>query len=169
MGWRERDWAKLTDEERRPLYGTSGSAAPLAGGRFGARGGATLAVAISAALFLVGQLPSGDPLVPALHVGLPSIGSDKATAQRVHKLNLPAVSSRGSRIVITGQIADRKAGRGEILGHWNAQPWKRLGSFDVGRDGTYTTTIKLSRTGMLNIRMTFPSGEVATGATRVRR
>jgi hypothetical protein len=93
MGWRDRDYAKWTDAERRRFYGSSASSdyAPRSGysvpgqGRpFGSRvrmaPGAFLAVIVSFMVALaLGQLPRSHPLIPALHFTLPAISSPAQT------------------------------------------------------------------------------------------
>src|ERR671939_1407780 len=98
MGWREREYARFTRAERERLYGPA--TAPRRGGgrgsgRAACTGGAGLAVAVSGLLFLLGHVPKGHPVVPALHFRIPGVARAQSspTPPRRHvlPLRLPAV------------------------------------------------------------------------------
>ena len=94
VGWRERDWAKFTDEELRRLYGASRKLPRSEEGRalsssrrashpsvnsgrrhryFGKAVGIVILVALG--LVMLGQLPRNEPLVGQLHFAMPSLAS----------------------------------------------------------------------------------------------
>src|SRR5437763_7177493 len=86
MGWRERDYAKWTDEERRPFLDSGGGSSrggrdPFLGGHGGKytarpersarvrlNNGIGLAILVSGALFLLGEFPRHHPILPTLHL-----------------------------------------------------------------------------------------------------
>src|SRR5438105_1456915 len=96
MGWREREYARFTREERERFYGADAVPRRRASGRATCAGGAGFAVAVSSLLFVLGQVPHGHPVVPALHFRLPGVArasSSHAPRRRVLPLRLPAVGA----------------------------------------------------------------------------
>src|SRR5256885_6706979 len=96
MGWRERDYARFTRAERERFYGADAVPRRRASGRATCAGGAGLAVAVSSLLFLLGQVPNGHPVVPALHSRLPGVARasiPNAPRRRGLPLRLPAAGA----------------------------------------------------------------------------
>ena len=176
MGWRDRDWAKWTDEERRRFYGSSGSNVSSAtstysvgrgqGRLFGRRVRAShcfLAVIVSLlGALALGQLPRSRPLVPALHVGLPALPGSHKTGT----LSLPGSSRLGSTLKLHGTLSPGGTGTVTVEGKYGRAPWQVLATVQVA-GGAYETQIPLSRRGLLHIRVTYPDGHTAVGSTKV--
>src|SRR5438067_8615768 len=108
MGWRERDYARFTRAERERFYGADAVPRRRPSGRATCTGGAGLAVAVSGLLFLLGQVPKGHPIVPALHFHVPGAARAASSApvphDRVLPLRLPAVSAVSSSLTIGGRL-----------------------------------------------------------------
>lgn len=138
-----------------------------------ARHGAWLAVLVSLGLFLVGQFPRDSPLVPALHIDLPSIrgpeagGSVAVREPRIYRLGGPKQARQGGVLTIAGNAAKGVTGNVQIEVHWNAQPWQTVSSGPLGERGSYRAEIPLFQAGMLNIRVLLPNGDQARGSVRV--
>jgi hypothetical protein len=180
MGWRERDWAKFTDDELRRMYGTSRKllpseevrtfSAPPRGAypsvasprrrRYSARGAAITIVAV------VG-------LVMGLRdVDLPSFrslrGDEHASVRR--PLRLPRSFEIGSTLQIHGRTLAAYAEKPlRLEGHTNARPWHTLETTYIKPRGRYEFLITLSHAGMTNLRIVLPNGDVVAGSTRVKR
>jgi hypothetical protein len=107
VGWRDRDYARLTEGERRRLYGSASSGG---GGhssrRTGTAGAAGLIAALVAVLLLLGQLPRGHPLVPALHIGIrPSSSGAPSRVATQLPLRLPPEMQLGSTLTLHGTLS----------------------------------------------------------------
>jgi hypothetical protein len=183
MGWRDRDYAKWTDEERRRFLGSSLSAprsprdaitparpgrARHAGGVF--RAGAGFVIVASAALLALGQLPRGHPLLSAFHVRLPSLNQlaeKPAAASTVPRIALPRTAALGSFLTLQGQLPTGESGTLSVEGASVRPPWRRLATVSA-KDGTYTARVLLSHKGLFHLRVTYPDGNRATGSIRVR-
>src|SRR4051812_40979995 len=107
MGWRDRDYARWTDEERRRFLGSNLSASSSSrsytphreGFRIGVVQGAFLAISVSALLFLVGHVPGSHPLVPALDFRLPFPSSTGRGATRPARAAPRRIVLRGSSML----------------------------------------------------------------------
>jgi hypothetical protein len=119
---------------------------------------------------LLGQLPRSHPLVPEfgfdIRDALAAVRSGDSEPQR-HPLRLPARVTAPSHLHIAGRLP-AAGGRIVIYGHWNAEGWFRISTAPVSPSGEYSATIRIRRTGMLNLRVRTPSGELLVGSTRVR-
>jgi hypothetical protein len=186
MGWRERDWAKLTDAERRAIYGGGSSTSPgsfehrfgssSAGSRrlrgISLRAGAASAVLASAALFAAGQLPKDHPLLPALHVKLPTIRAHASSepvrhrSRRFVRLQGPRIVPSGSVITSRGTLDPPISGAVLVQGRWRPHEWKTLGGAYV-KNGSWTVRYRLVRRGTVHIRMSLPDGSFAIATIRV--
>jgi hypothetical protein len=174
MGWREREYARFTREERERFYGAAtASRGPAQGsGRATWTGGAGLAVAVSGLLFLLGHVPKGDPVVPALHFRIPGVArarpSPPLPRRHVLPLRLPAVGAVSSSLTIRGR-APGYGGRFVVVeGSWNRRGWRTLAASRIGRRGAYHARFRLTRTGRLRVRLTYPDGTRSVGVMRVR-
>jgi hypothetical protein len=183
MGWRDRDYAKWTDEERRRFLGSSATAAssPRATGtttgasrarspRSVFRAGTGLAIAASAGLFALGQLPRGHPLLSQLHVPLPALrhlGQKPAAAPTVTRIALPRSAAVGSFLALQGQLPAGESGTVSVEGASVRPPWHLLAAVPA-KDGAYTARFQLTRKGLFHLRVTYPDGHRSTGQIRVR-
>jgi hypothetical protein len=183
VGWRERDWAKFTDKERKALWGGGGhgeafstagrgSGAPpreWRGRTWGPAPWASLAALVLLVVFLLGQLPRDNPLVPKLHIEIPGI-SDAIGAldePQVFRLEGPKVFQQGGVYTIAGRTEPSGTGMVRVDTHWNAQPWRTVYAAPLSAGGTYQADIPLDKMGRLNIRVTLPSGDQVRGSLRV--
>jgi hypothetical protein len=187
MGWRDRDYAKWTDEERRRFLGSDHEVAFGGhGGRHTARGGslhgyaarrsrvgvngaALLAVLLSGAALALGQFPRGHPLVPTLHFKLPGIGHRVAppTKPAVFSLNGPTTATVGSTLTLRGSSSSSVTGVVTITGSYG-DGWKTLATTAM-QSGSYQAQVKLWRRGRLRLRVTYPDGSKAVGTITVLR
>jgi hypothetical protein len=135
-------------------------------------GGAGLAVAVSALLFVLGQVPKGHPLVPALHFRLPGVARAPASVgpprRRVLPLRLPAVGALSSSLTIRGRLPGYGGRLVVVEGKWNRRGWATVATARIGRHGTYRARFRLARAGTLRVRLTSPDGTTAVGEMRVR-
>lgn len=178
MGWRDRDYARFSDSERARFLGTS-SARSTAGRRTGrtVSGALLAAVALSAALFGVGHYPASNPIVPALHFSLHSIGSSirPASAPPIATPALrPIVTIAGPKTVrvhsfltFRGSVPAGDEGTVRVFGRLNHRPWRTLAVVD-GSSGSYVARIAADTRGRLAIRIVFRDGARAAETIRVR-
>jgi hypothetical protein len=171
MGWREREYGRFTREERERLYGADAVPRRRASGRATCAGGAGLAVAVSGLLFLLGQVPNGHPVVPALHFRLPGVAgtsSPGAPRLRVLPLRLPAVGAVSSSLTIHGSVPGYAGRLVLVEGRWRRHGWDTLATARIGRRGAFQARFRLTRPGTLRVRLTYPDGTTSVGAMRVR-
>ena len=172
MGWRDRDYARWTDEERNRSLGTSTSGHSSHAPRVS--GGLAAAVAISAALFALGHFPAGNPLVPALHFNIggsstvtpgsapPIIGAAKPTV----RLTGPTAVRVGSFLTFHGPVPTGDEGSVSVLGSLNGGVWRTLAVAD-GSSGSYLARIALNTRGSLRVRVHFKDGAEAAQTIQV--
>ena len=164
VGWRERDWARFTDSERRVFYGT-GRDGWAADRRSLFKPGVGVAILVSAGIFLLGHFPRHDPLGPGLNFTVPGLkAADRSP--RSFPLRLPNTAQSGSVLTLSGSSGS-SSGAMTVVGHWNSQPWQTLAVFNSRSDGTWSVPIALNRKGMLNLRVVLPNGDLLTGSVRV--
>jgi hypothetical protein len=149
------------------LYGSSapspGSAAPRGG-----VGGVGLAVLVSASLFLLGQLPRGHPIIPALHVGIPHLGGKVAVPPPVAaRLRGPSVARLGSRLTLTGTVPSSLKGIVTLRGDWGSGRWRTFAS-STSVNGSYSLSMRFNRRGLLKLRVRAAGHTLALGTIRVR-
>lgn len=166
MGWRERDWARFTDAERRQLYGSGGGYSTRRSSSGWLKPGAGLAVAVSAAIFALGHFPQNHPLLPALRLHLPPSAH---SAPQSRPLHIPHTAQFRSTLTLWGSVGDDSSGPVVVEGHWNARPWKTMAATQIVSDHSWHTRIVLDRTGMLNLRVLLPGGSRLVGSVRVIR
>jgi hypothetical protein len=186
MGWRQRDYAKWTDEERRRFLGTS-SAAPgrrsdvarvgtsATEPRRFVRPGVGLAIAASAALFGLGHFPQHHPILPALYFAIPKIPHVSSThslrpnaQDPVGRIRLPSSGRVGGFLTIQGRLPDGEEGTVSVQGAFSQQPWRLLAAVPSA-SGSYQARIQLTRPGLLHLRVVYPDGHRAVGSMRVAR
>ncbi|HJU37575.1 MAG TPA: hypothetical protein VJ716_09185 [Gaiellaceae bacterium] len=176
MGWRDRDYARWTDEERRRFYGSGGAgraasragySVPVQGHLFGTRArvvpSALVAVIVSLVLALaLGQLPRSHPLIPSLHFTLPALSGPAEAGQ----ISLPSSTRLGSLLTLHGRLPGAGTGAVSVEGAYGGGPWRLLATVPV-RGGAYEARIRLDRRGLLHLRVTYPDGRRAVGETAV--
>jgi len=179
MGWRDRDYARWTDDERRRFLGTStprrvsASADTERGSLLVPRAG--VAVLASAALFAAGHLPKGHPLIPALNFKLPALQRDapstppaghSAPRPQIRPLRGPKTAQAGFALTFRGTAP---AGTVEVDATYGRRPrWVQLTAVPVRPDGTYEAQIRLTQRGLLHLRLLYADGSRSTGSIRVR-
>jgi hypothetical protein len=198
VGWRDRDYARWTDEERRRFLGSSvpsssrprigsplpssprpriGSRVPssqprlFGSSRVGVAQGASLAIIVSAVLFLLGHVPYSHPLIPALHFTVPRppfLTQASSTTATLGKISVPRSARLGSFLTLHGQLPSGESGTVSVDGAYRRPPWQLLAAVPA-QDGFYTARIHLSRTGLLHLRITHPDGHRSVGSIRVVR
>lgn len=180
MGWRDRDYARWTDEERRRFYGstsgsgdarrTSYSTGPAQGRLFGSRvgvaPGALLAVIVSLLVaLLLGQLPRSHPFLPALHFDLSRHGTSSPGAS-AGTISLPANLTVGSFLTLRGQLPPGETGTVTVEGEYDQTPWQVLATVPA-TNGSYEARVVVNQRGILHLRVTYPDGRHALGETHV--
>lgn len=174
MGWRERDWARFTDAERKALYGGGGAVDPPyycpptpSGGRrrSALAPGAGIAIAVSLGVLLLGQFPRQHPLLPALRIGSPSV---LVPTHHTFPLNLFQTATYGSTLTINGTDPNATSGTIVAAGQWNGGPWLTVGSSVLASDHSWSVPISMNQHGTLNIRISLPSGDSLVGAVTVQ-
>jgi hypothetical protein len=174
LGWRERDWAKLTDSERRALWGLSRPAAGLRKGRrhgdraLRLRAGAGIAIAVSATLVAAGHLPQGHPLLPALHVPLPTSAQAVVPQERPRFVRMrgPRTVRVGALMTNSGVVDPSVSGPLLVQARWKPHAWKTLGGTYV-KDGEYRVSYRLKHRGIVHVRISLPDGTFAIATIRV--
>jgi hypothetical protein len=172
VGWRDRDYARWSPEERNRFLGSSGSTAAPSSSRSVLRPGAAAAVAVSAAILVAGNLPRGHPLVPALHV---NISTQHKTAPRsvprptisIGKIKGPSVGRVGGFLTLRGQLPAGETGTISVDGAFRHPPWRTLATVPTD-GGAYIARIPLNQRGLLHLRVTYPDGHRAVGTIHVR-
>lgn len=172
MGWRDRDWARFTDSEREMLYGrASGPTSvrepmwqrPVGQRRSVVAPGATFAIVVSAAALLLGQIPRGNPFVPALHINLSSL----TAPHHQFPLNLPTTATYGTVLTLNGTDGSSASGRVVAVGQWNGGPPTTLANGAVALDHSWSLPISLSQHGTLNLTINLPSGNTLAGTVTI--
>ena len=180
MGWRDRDYARWTDEERRRFLDSSvssssrgrpASAPHVFGPRLGVAQGAFLAVIVSAVLFLLGHVPQNHPLIAALHFNIPrpprlAYGSSSRTG--LGKISLARSAQLGSYLTFHGQLPSGESGTVTVEGAYRRPPWQLFAAVSA-QAGSYAARIHLTRAGLLHVRLTYPDGHRSVGSIRVVR
>ena len=170
IGWRDREYARWTEEERRRFLGNPGSAAPSGPSRRGrtCAQGAGWAIGASVVLFALGYIPRDHPLLPALHFKIPTTRhSATVVATSPPHLIGPSTVRRGSFLTFHGRVPAGHEGAVVIRGSLDRGAWRTLAIAD-GNDGTYRVRIALRRRGGLSLRVVFRGGLEEVGFVRVR-
>jgi hypothetical protein len=172
MGWRDRDYAKWTDEERSRFLGSGATNvsssippatyAPRKGGLI--RPGAGAAILVAGALFALGRFPTSHPIVPLLHFGgsTPSVAPMQPTAT----IDGPSTATLGSTLNLHGS-APAGDGAVTIEGSYDAgQSWLTLATVRSANGG-YAAQVPLEQRGILQLRILFADGSQAVGSINV--
>jgi len=175
VGWRDREWARFDESERRVLYGSKA----MRGSTGRERWLWLLAVgvaSVAATAVALGQLPRHDPLVPAFAFNLPHFSSSHLVASQlghgqVIPLGGPSVVHRGGVYTFRGRTGSVNAVNitGNVIarGRWNGGAWQVLAKTKTDALGSYRLAITLTRLGVLDIRISTPDGYVGTKTVRV--
>jgi hypothetical protein len=169
MGWRERDYAKWTDAERRTFLD---SLAPARAGGAGSifRAGAGVAIAAFVGLLVLGYFPRGHPLLPAFHFSVPSLHGAShraAAAVIVARIALPHSAAVGSFLTLRGELPAGGSGTVSVDGAYVRPPWRLLAAVPATA-GSYIARVQLSHKGLLHLRVIYPDGHHSVGSIRVR-
>jgi hypothetical protein len=185
VGWRERDWARWTSDERRRYVGArSASAAPAARPlRVRPRKRSLtatrlhplhLAALVVAGVVALGQLPRSHPLVPTLRFTIPGWQREAPprgptydlTQPSLHQLRVPRSARVGSVLDFHGSLPSGTAGQVVLEGTYGG-PWHVL-ALDSTSGGDYTTRFIVPRRGLLHLRLVYPDGTRWVGSVRAR-
>jgi hypothetical protein len=169
MGWRDRDYAKWTNEERRRFYGSgptfTGRDPARRSTRIGLRPGAWLAIVVAVVIAL-GQLPRHHPLIPALHFGSRASSTPPSTAP-VGRITGLSTATLGSTLSLHGSAPLPDASV-QIEGSYDSgRTWKILSAVRSS-GGAYAARIALKRRGSLALKIVFANGSSAVGSIFVR-
>ena len=179
MGWRDRDYAKWTDEERRRFYGPGATSAGSNPDVFDAprrategrafRRGVGPAILVSGAVLALGHFPTDHPIIPALHFRLPGLGSRAmpGAVRPTASINTPSTASVGSTLTFHG-TAPPGNGPVTVEGSYDeGQTWQTLTTADSA-GGTYAAQVTLNQPGVLQIQIVFSDGSKADGSLVVK-
>ena len=184
MGWRDRDYAKFTDQEFDSIYGSPARFAerssrdyPFDAARRSSRPGrasalALVSVAGAAVLFgvllVTGHLrdvwsPSGGPL-------------SAVTPRLLGNVPVPVVPTKrpiiGTRTLQRGGILrlhgthTPEPGTIVIAGQWGSEQWVTYGTEPASKP-SYSLRIPITRSGVLHLKVSYPDGSVSTGTYQV--
>jgi hypothetical protein len=180
IGWRDREYGKWTDEERRRFVGSADAGArsdqafgtyggPRRGTRSGLiRPGAGVAILVSGALLALGHFPTGHPILAALHFRLPGLktSSSPGVVQESGTINTPSTAQVGTTLTFHGP-APPGNGPVTVEGSYDGgQSWQTMSTV-TSANGTYSSQITLSQQGLLDIRIVFSDGSHAVGSINV--
>jgi hypothetical protein len=127
--------------------------------------GAGIAIAVTAAVVLLGQFPRNSPILPLLRFG--SAGAVIPAQPRTFPLNLSPTAVYGSILTVNGTDPAAASGTVVALGQWNDGPWTTLASASLAPDHSWSIPISINQHGALHIRINLPSGNSLTGTETV--
>ena len=153
VGWRERDYARFNESERRVFHAGGRATSRSVAGGFGL----AFAVTVSLALVLVGQFPRGHPLVPGLGFRIPGIGSS-------HSHIATSAAHYGGTETFRGTTS--QDGAVEADGSWNGGPWELLAT-GAAAQHAYMVSFPITNHGTLAVRIKLPGGREADGTVLV--
>ena len=183
MGWRERDWAKWTDEERARFLGSSGAMHPAGGRRAGgvAPGGSgfnrrlskgEIVVALLVALAVAGYLAhrelqrhQSQPSASSIRVQAAPPPSHMPAIQH-DPLQLPPSLRAGTYVTTSGTLGTNVGGPVIVEARWRKGPWLRLATANVA-NGAFRVRYLLSNRGRVHIRIALPDGNYLVGSSDV--
>lgn len=182
MGWRERDWAKWTDAERRRFLGTTFSTSrglaqvsPKAASRRRTRReslAALVLIAAAAAQYSGALNHSPHPTASTLFNGpaprsnrpLRNTSPTSNTATPPSPLDTtmsgPSSVPRGTYMTVTGVLHPGESGPIVVEGQWESGPWYELASTSAGNGG-FRVRYRLPRPGIVHVRLALPDGDYA--------
>lgn len=176
MGWRDRDYAKWSDEERRHFYGSGAGSAGSSpnflpgyeGPRTGSRNrafrlGVGPAILVSGLLFAAGHVPLGHPILPFLHFTIGAPHSSTTPIGPTETINTPSTATVGSMLTFHG-TAPGGNGPVTVEGSFDGgQTWETLSSVRSA-NGSYAAEITLNQRGPLQIQVVFSDGSKAVAS-----
>lgn len=116
-------------------------------------------VQVSLAVFLLGRVPSGHPIVPTFAFGLPLHYPSH------HARIATTAAAFGGTYTVSGTTPGHKSGTVEADGSWNGGPWQTLAT-TAATGGNYVVRFAITQHGSLKLRVRYPGGE-ADGAVLV--
>lgn len=166
VGWRDRDYAKWTDEERRRFYGSGATFRsldpPSRNGHGRLRQGAGLGAVVSLAIAF-GALPLRHQLLGVFHAG-------SAPAPVVVTPPTSTITGLSSALVGSSLSLHGTAPSGVVTVEGSldgGHTWVVL-SRVTSSGGTYAAQIPLTQRGDLTIKIEFADGSTATGSLIVQ-
>jgi len=168
MGWRDRDYARWTPEERQSFLGPGALRAQRTrpARRSFVRPRTGTVVVVVCALFALGQLPAGHPIVPALHMNLSGthIPFLSKTSRPNDTIGAPGTATTGSFLDLHGTA---QSGPVTIEGSYDGTTWQTLASAIVDH-GTWAASIPITQRGTLHLRALRPDGSQEVGTVSVQ-
>jgi len=168
VGWRDREYAKWTDEERNRFLG---SGMPNLSHPSRARGGlirpgAGLAILVTAVLLALGHFPTSHPIAPTLRFRIPGLSEAPPPIRTSGTIEGLTSAALGSTLSLRG-AAPKGNGPVTVEGSYDGgRTWQTLSTVD-SNDGGYAAQVSLNRRGTLEIRIVFADGSQATGSVTV--
>lgn len=168
MGWRDRDYARWTDDERRRFYGAAGRGQGSSlSSRVGVVPSAFVGVVVSLLVALaLGQLPLSHPLIPALHFRLPALSNTAPKATTASTISLPKSLPFGGFLNLHGQLSAGESGTVTVEGAYGQQRLKVIATVPAA-NGSYEARIPLRQRGILRLRVIYPDSHWSVGRARV--
>jgi hypothetical protein len=185
VSWRERDWAKWTDAERRRFLGTTHSTSTPSTRSSTKSSGkhrtwketlATLTLIAAGVAFYSGALNDS----PQRTISTPSNGSapspylrtpgtstgTTALSPRYTTMSGPSSVRRGTHMTVTGTLSPGESGPVVVEGRWGPGPWYELASTNAGNGG-FRVRYALLRPGVVHVRLALPDGDYAVSTIDV--
>lgn len=175
MGWRDRDYAKWSDEERLRFYGSGASAGSSQNVLAGYEGspretrnrifrlGVGPAILISGLLFAAGHFPVGHPILPFLHFTIRAPHSSATRIRATETINTPSTATVGSTLTFHG-TAPGGNGPVTVEGSYDGgKTWETLSSVRSA-NGSYAAAITLDQRGPFQIQIVFSDGSKAVAS-----
>lgn len=176
MGWRDRDWARLDESERRVLYGRRSLRLRTTRGR------RALWVCASAVVALVvGTYATGlaQPVVGAAAARIRT--ATKRVNERefglrhghhVRAIGGGSTATVGARYTIRGRTGGvntlRYTGAVVLEGKWDDGSWLTFDRTETDSEGRYYVATTLSHRGTLRLRLVTPDGYIGVKTLVVR-
>lgn len=151
MGWRDRDWARLDESERRSLYAPGSSYRRSSGSAHGLLLAVLVSLALALAVYAVGHFPRGHPLLSQLAFNIPGTATPHATIAT-------STAEYGSTYSLNGTTPGGANGMVEADGSWNGQPSQVLATATTVA-GSYSIQFTITEHGTLKLRVRYPGGE----------
>jgi hypothetical protein len=194
MGWRDRDWAKWSDDEFKRFYGSSdsvrststGAAPPWTGGRTRRRRRHPflralflLLIAVLVTCGLMGAYAAGvrlpslarnrAPAVivpPVVPIVTPAPAQPAPPRARYFKMTGPTVVPRGSYMTSSGTLTPGVSGPVIVEGRWGSGRWYRLATTNA-TNGAYRVRYLLANPGVVHVRLALPDGNFLVATIHV--
>jgi hypothetical protein len=179
VGWRERDWARWTDAERRRFFGSARSTGHAPACSSAKAGGErrTLRQAIGALVLLaaaaayysgalthsvghtINPRPAPTPY-PRLPHASPTNTAAAPPSPRYTTMSGPSSVPRGTYLTVTGTLSPGESGPVVVEGQWESGAWYELASTNASNGG-FRLRYALARPGVVHVRLALPDGDYA--------